>query len=167
MEEFCIKREDETLYLKGAGRLTSQNSEAFKNTVYSFLGESPCRQILLDLSNCQYMDSTFLGIIVGFYKRMRIGDFAIVKPSREAMKHLHSMGIDRLVNIINDCGYFPHEMGTCDVMPTRDPEAILKAHKNLMDLSEENRRKFALLAGVLEKEVAGKLGLDSDRSKLN
>jgi hypothetical protein len=43
MEEFCIKREDETLYLKGAGRLTSQNSEAFKNTVYSFLGESPCR----------------------------------------------------------------------------------------------------------------------------
>jgi anti-anti-sigma factor len=158
MEEFCIKRENETLYLKGAGRLTSQNSEEFKNTVFTLLNAMSCKQVMLDLSDCSYMDSTFLGIIVGFYKKLRkSGEFFIVKPSREAIKHLHSMGIDRLVNIINDCGYFPADMGSCSIAPTKDPEAILRAHRNLMELSKHNSDKFTLLAEVLEQQIKRQL----------
>lgn len=155
MEQYCYKKEDETLYLRGVGRLTAQNSEEFKNTVFQFLQKNLCQKIVLDLSDCQYMDSTFLGLLVGFYKKIRkTGNFFIVKPSREAMAHLHSMGIDKIINIWNDHLDFPKEMGNCSANPTKDPQTILKAHQNLMELSSDNAKKFALLASVLENTIA-------------
>jgi hypothetical protein len=103
------------------------------------------------------MDSTFLGIIVGFYKKMRsCGSFIIVKPSREAISHLHSMGIDKIVEIRREWEYFPSDMGLCDTQPTKDAEAILSAHRNLMEISSRNAQKFAVLASALENHIKQK-----------
>ncbi len=154
MNEFCIKQEDETLFLRGAGRLTSQNSEEFKNTVFTLLNNKGCTTILLDLSQCEYMDSTFLGILVGFYKKMKsCGSFSIVKPSKEALGHLHSMGIDKIIDIQNNSRSFPSEMGLCGRQPTKDARAILSAHRNLMEISSQNTQKFAVLVKALESHI--------------
>lgn len=154
MEHFCFKQESETLYLRGSGRLTSQNSEEFKKTVFNFLNTQALRKVLFDLSQCDYMDSTFLGVLVGIYKKMRgHGDFCIVKPSHEATQHLQSMGMDKIITIQMEMTDFPHDMGSCPNIPTKDAESILHAHKNLMELSQTNAQKFALLASVLERQV--------------
>lgn len=154
MEQFCFKQESGTLFLRGVGRLTSQNSEEFKKTVSEYIDNTQLKEVLLDLSNCQYMDSTFLGLLVGFYKKMRkIGDFCIIKPSPEALQHLSSMGIDKIISIQQQSIQFPVDMWVCNNNPTRDPESILNAHKNLMELSRKNSKKFALLASALESHI--------------
>ncbi len=157
MEQFCFKRESETLFLRGAGRLTSQNCQDFKKTVFSCLDNATLRHVLFDLSQCDYMDSTFLGMIVGIYKKMRSqGNFSIVQPSPAALQHLHSMGMDRLIPIQTAPGNFPAEMGICSNKPTVEPEEILNAHKNLRDISHENKEKFSLLIDVLENQIVQK-----------
>jgi hypothetical protein len=106
------------------------------------------------------MDSTFLGLLVGVHKKLRqfggVG-LTVYTPSASAQEHLHSMGIDRIITISGHTFPFPEFMETCTSRPTENPQDILTAHQHLMELSAENRKRFAILAQVLDKEIQKKL----------
>lgn len=50
------------------GRGTMQNSPTFRSFVDGVLEESPTAKVEVDLSACEYLDSTFLGSLVALHK---------------------------------------------------------------------------------------------------
>jgi len=149
----------EDLFLRGEGSLNARNCDEFRKQVYSLV-QGGVKKVHLDLAKCSYMDSTFLGLLVGVHKKLRqfggVG-LTVYTPSASAQEHLHSMGIDRIITISGVTFPFPEIMETCTSRPTENPQDILTAHQHLMDLSAENRKRFAILAQVLDKEIQKKI----------
>ena len=60
-------------------------------------------KIIVDLSYCTYVDSTFVGLIVKIYKRIseKNGQLKLVFPETKAMIHFHTIGITRMVECFN------------------------------------------------------------------
>ena len=60
-------------------------------------------KIIIDLSFCTYVDSTFVGLIVKIYKRMyeKNGQLKLVFPETKAMIYFHTIGITRMVDCFN------------------------------------------------------------------
>jgi anti-sigma B factor antagonist len=113
--------------------------------------------IHVDLSECRYMDSTFIGLLVAIDKKMRKATgqrMHVLRPSTECMEILSQIGLQKYLSIEQDDVRFPESMEalTSDVeRPGAD--FILKAHEALMETSEEARRKFALLKEMLERKL--------------
>jgi len=61
-------------------------------------------KIIIDLSACTYVDSTFVGLIVKIYKRIseKNGQLKLVFPETKAMIYFHTIGITRLAPCFNN-----------------------------------------------------------------
>ncbi|MDB5298172.1 MAG: hypothetical protein JWO31_4155 [Phycisphaerales bacterium] len=54
------------------GRATMHHSPAAEELVVQTLDRDPAATVALDLSDCSYLDSTFLGSLFGLYQRYRL-----------------------------------------------------------------------------------------------
>lgn len=91
----CVQQQGQTVSCQVVGRATMRQTPALRQRVEQSLG--PGSVILhVDLHECTYMDSTFLGTLVMF-KRMagdhRLGQFALVAPSAECSRLLRQSGL--------------------------------------------------------------------------
>lgn len=152
---------DNTLFLRALGHITAALCSDLRERVYPRLdGEVPVLGMYVDLAACDYMDSTFMGLLVGFNKRLLKSTgkrLVLVSPSAGARDLLAGLGLTALVDIRDGGPTFPKNLEP--VEKTRPPGAdmLLKAHENLMDISAENRKKFAGLHSVLKSQQDGKL----------
>lgn len=60
-------------------------------------------KVIIDLSFCTFVDSTFIGIIVKILKTVRgnNGQMKLVFPEKNARTHLHTTGIIRVIDCFN------------------------------------------------------------------
>lgn len=154
----CMKSSGDAIYLRGDGKLNARNCDEFKQRVFKLV-QNGIKAVHLDLAKCSYMDSTFLGLLVGLHKMVRQhggSGLTVYSPSIPALEHISSMGIDKLIRISPELIEFPPAMEMCTPKETRSAKDILAAHQHLMELSPENRRRFKILAQVLEKEIQGR-----------
>ncbi|MCX7656729.1 MAG: STAS domain-containing protein [Treponemataceae bacterium] len=156
-ESLLYTEEQGVLYLKAVGHITAALCADLREIVFSRLDSAPpVQDLYIDLSQCTYMDSTFMGLLVGFNKRLLRSakhPITIVHPSDEARNLLAALGIVSLVKFVETAVEFPKNM--IDIIQTKkaELELLLHAHENLMEISEENRKKFATLHGVLKSQM--------------
>lgn len=144
------------LIIVGTGSLNARNCDEFRKQINQLLEDEPLESVHLDLSECTYMDSTFLGVLVGIHKKNRQNrgnGLFVHKPSKPAQEHLESMGIHKILTITSEPLDLPQNLEPCESKKTEHPQDILSAHQHLMDLSPENRKRFAILAQVLENQI--------------
>jgi len=168
-EAVFYKSEDSIIYMKATGHVTALVCPALKTAVFERLDvDPPVGKIYLDLSDCEYMDSTFLGLIVGTQKRFaglkggtQVGSGPIVLLSvNEACKGLlRTIGVLGMVELSDAPVPFPSELERLSGEGRTSARFLLDAHEELSDLSFENRRRFATLTTVLKSVV------DSERLK--
>ena len=170
MEEATFyKSEDSIIYIKATGHVTALVCPELKAAVFERLDmDPPVGEIYVDLSDCEYMDSTFLGLIVGTQKRFarlkgstQIGSGRIVLLSvNEACRGLlRTIGVLGMVELSDAPVPFPAELERISGEGKTSARFLLDAHEELSDLSSENRRRFATLTTVLRSVV------DSERLK--
>lgn len=158
-EVLRYKEKDGYLYVRAEGHVTASLCADLRFIVFGRFDKAPpVAGMYVDLSACTYMDSTFMGLLVGFNKRLAkagAGKLHIVKPTKSARDLLTGLGLVALVDISDQDVAFPEDME--DVVKTRNTGAdvVLKTHENLMELSDENAKRFATLHSVL-KGQAGK-----------
>ena len=71
-EAIFFKESDETIYIRAQGHVTASLCPELKSKAFARLALKPSVQaVYFDLSTCEYMDSTFLGLIVGINKRFK------------------------------------------------------------------------------------------------
>jgi anti-anti-sigma factor len=115
--------------------------------------------VYVDLAQCTYMDSTFIGLLVAIDRKLQKGSggrLHVMQPSPECLGFFRQLGLQDLLVLDPAPMLPPPEM--------KEPESaagkpgadfILRAHEALMETSEEARRKFGLLREELERKLRG------------
>ncbi len=142
------------------GRANFTSSVDFK-TLLSDLLQRGCNCLVLELSECVLMDSTFLGVLAGFGLRLSAGDgeqtrrgIELLNPGPRIIELLETLGVLHLFRLTQGPLTPPAPTQTLEPTPstpTKEEVArtCLEAHQTLMDLSPENAAKFKDVAQFL------------------
>lgn len=149
--------------IKLAGRANFQCSVHFKTLIHS-LSEKGHSRFVIDVTECQLMDSTFLGVLAALALRFCPqadstceGRLELLNPSERIYDMLDNLGIAGLFHVLKDSvptGDFT-PVNAPDVVPDRKETAktCLDAHRLLMELNPANESKFKDVARFLEEDL--------------
>ncbi len=150
------------------GDATMKISHILKKFMMDLMEESEGhhRNFKIDLRNCHYMDSTFTGILIileKYAKRKLDNRFEIVNPSKFCYNVLDTMGLVPLFKITNESENY--EGSAVQLKPfhiQKLEEAIIMylAHKELSDISEENKEEFKDVQKFLKEHIESETGKD-------
>ena len=140
----CIKIEGPANFAAGVDFKTVVNRSC----------EEGGRVLLLDLTDCVNMDSTFLGILMSMTNRL--DRIELLNPSDRITDLLDSLGVKEL--LIVGTGENPFDAKLQEAESTNADkraltEASLKAHKLLMEINPDNVSKFKDVAQFLEEDL--------------
>ena len=88
-----------TLYVVLYGELDDHSASYTKETLDDAFAGNDFSQIIIDLSELQFMDSTGIGVLIGRYKKMRVKNIPIYicNPSKQAEKIFKMTGLYELM----------------------------------------------------------------------
>lgn len=157
-EALYYQETEEGLFVRARGHITAAISTDLRELVLARLTRAPVPPVLgVDLSECDYMDSTFMGLLVGFHKRYKAltgRPLTIVRPTAECSKLLAGLGILKLMSVVTGPEpTLPDRWNGVQAVHSPSTEVLLTAHRNLSELSPENQVKFSALQSVLEQEL--------------
>jgi len=117
--------------------------------------EAGVREIVVDLRECTYMDSTFLGTLLTLHRTLEarsLSALTLVAPSTACAKIFHDMGMNDLFRVVSEPTVpLPSEMSTStswtelslqSVDPIAQRRNIIEAHEHLAALPGEAGEQF-------------------------
>jgi anti-anti-sigma regulatory factor len=161
--EILVCSEDQRVCIRIRGRADVTVSVPFKELLQG-LRSRHFQHYELELSECQAMDSTFLGVLCGFAQRCDaelVGDNKrpiLFNANGRIAGLLDSLGVEEMFQFRS--GY-PSDKGPCEPLLT-DPGASshhrvaatsLEAHQTLMALNPDNIPKFKDLTEFLAEDL--------------
>lgn len=176
MSKILVARSADLGLVKVVGRGSFQNSSCFK-AFYLQLLKDGVRRFVVDLGACTYLDSTFLGILLGLglkLKEVESGRLNILNATPRNLELLRNLGLDRLIHIqgadqASSSGTNGTASGTTNLngvkedqfkempcpVPTRAEAAptILEAHEALMEFDPRNVPKFKDVVEFLREDL--------------
>jgi anti-sigma B factor antagonist len=95
-----MAQEGKHAQIKIEGRGTFEIAGAFKQAYQQLLGRG-AKEFIIDLSLCETLDSTFLGILIGCGLRVKeaSGILRIIEATKEIVALFREVGLDRLFDI--------------------------------------------------------------------
>jgi anti-anti-sigma factor len=149
--------ENNNIFIRALGRVTLNICYELRDRIFSRLGEQPpVGDIFLDLSRCDYMDSTFMGIILGINKKLKKiteAGLTVVCPTAECSSLFSGLNILKLFTVRESLVTFPARLETISVFEKPGPDIVLRAHDELAEISDANADKFRVLREMLKKRV--------------
>lgn len=151
-----FKDETTSLLIRASGHITANICADLRPLVFDALDrEDPPRQVAVWLEDTRYMDSTFMGLLAGINKRllkMGADRLILVRPSQSAVELLQELGVLALVDRDEGDRVFPEGAEELGKSVQASADLLLKAHENLMELSDDNRERFKTLHTVLKAQ---------------
>lgn len=155
---------DEATLIAARGRATWSHAETFFEAAEAVIEEK--RSLIVDLSGCEYLDSTFLGTLFQVASEAEVASVPLriqgVLPSVRAWLEelsMHSV----LARVSEDAVEVPREMQKLSEARsdrTHERLRLLRAHELLARLSDANREKFQDVVETLRSEI-GEAGVGS------
>jgi anti-anti-sigma factor len=139
-----------------AGRGTMRESPAVRDFVCGAIEDGA--DTVLDLSECEYLDSTFLGCLVMLHERGKShkGSFGVVADDSTRKRLLHTIGLDRLLTFADGC---PQTTGDCVELKITELERLefgehlLETHRKLAELGGPAAAAFHKVADELAQDI--------------
>ena len=149
--------------IKINGRANFSSSIDFRTAVNRLL-ERGYRYFVLDLSECQLMDSTFLGVLAGFGLKMnppgssQPSVIELLNPNARVTELLENLGVLHLFSVCERAPTATAPAGAEPVNPSQPSKievqrACLEAHQTLMAINPENVAKFKDLTQFLAEDL--------------
>ncbi|MCX7712876.1 MAG: STAS domain-containing protein [Chthoniobacterales bacterium] len=151
------------IWLRVIGRGTFQTSAGLKRYCKDMIDRGQ-RKFVIDLSQCELMDSTFMGAITGIALTLRDKSghcsLEVIHANDRNASLLHNLGLDQLFTVrkIGDPNSpqlpEPSQPMQQLTQPPSGPDTshILDAHKALIQADESNAYRFRDVLELLEKE---------------
>ncbi|MFO7526395.1 MAG: STAS domain-containing protein [Ignavibacteriaceae bacterium] len=81
-------------------RATIKEAAVFRDRIFETIAMKQYK-LVIDLSNCEFIDSTFLGALVMILKRIteKGGELKLIIPGTEAFEIMNTMGLYKIFNI--------------------------------------------------------------------
>jgi anti-anti-sigma factor len=143
------------------GNLKYTSSSGFDIFLDDFLARA-YQDVVIDLSEASFIDSTNLGLIARIAERSRRmgrNPVTLISPRDDINRILKSVRFDRIFRIVeteesaaDSAGVEESEVKTGGDHVDRDHlDMILRAHKALIEIDENNRDDFQDVVDLLEK----------------
>jgi anti-anti-sigma factor len=150
--------DDHVHVLRYVGDIRHPLAPSVSRFVDTLLERFDGEDVVVDLSEVDAIDSTNLGEIarIAVLLAERNGKrAAIVSPREEISQVLHSMALDEVFDMLTEpTSAVPGEpIPTIAASRELSLQTILAAHRRLMQMNEENRKKFAQVVELLEHEL--------------
>ena len=149
------------------GRGTMKESPAVQEFVSRTLvddgaGEAAAGTVTVDLSACEYLDSTFLGCLLGLYKQFDGrggGRFSITAPPATLAKLFGPTRLDKLMSARSEPPAVTGEWVPLEVaQPVTDARDlthhVMECHRRLAEVEGPQQAAFRRIADQLEHELA-------------
>jgi anti-sigma B factor antagonist len=158
--------DQDIVVLRVIGRGTYQNSMSLERLDHQYEQQHRPVRYILDLEQCNYMDSTFMGVLayLGSRQLQHQGNRTIVvNLNKHTRKLLSILGLTNILQVQEEeSDYSPKQ---AQFVAPAEPEAdkldrithMLQAHQQLADLTSENEVRFknvlAVLGESLKREI--------------
>ena len=154
-EEVLLTTSAEGLVVKARGHVTARLCRELRHRVEERFA-ALSGPLVVDLSDCSYMDSTFLGLLASLNRRLcgpRGSRLIVHNPSDRCELLMREVGLLGLLSLRRGPEIAADEEERVTCREQVNAEFLLKAHEELMELSDENRRRFSLIRGILKREA--------------
>ena len=148
-EGYCVRIE---------GRGTMRESRCAAEFTAGPLAE-PGVSVVVDLSACEYLDSTFLGCIVDMHRRAgkeKPPRFTVFAPPEQVQKLLYPMRLDLVLKTTDRP---PEVVGDYVTLPAAEPGTpevmrhVMECHRLLADVGGPQKAVFTAIADNIEREL--------------
>jgi anti-anti-sigma factor len=121
--------------------------------------ESPGANVVVDLSDCEYLDSTFLGCLIEMHRRAGKASpprFLVFAPPDKVRKLLSPTKLDMVLKTTAEA---PQVVGEFVALPVADagsPEVmrhVMECHRQLAAVGGPQKAAFAAIADSIEREL--------------
>lgn len=162
-----------TVFARIHGLGSFSNAGPFREYVDAMV-QHGTRQIVIDLEDCVGLDSTFLGVIMGFLScpieetdDQTIADYVtvtIVNSTAEAQRALESVGLCTLLDVREGHVEIPRlklQLLKNDWLDERRRVLLIRhAHENLVRLDKRNEEKFGPFIRALMADIESRNSRD-------
>lgn len=152
---------DHSVWLRVSGRGTFQTSAGMKEYARRMIQRGH-RSFVIDLADCELMDSTFMGTMAGIALRLRelgSGGLSVLHPNPRNRSLLENLGLDHLFSFDLPEGSkaAPRQVAQEKIPPAVTDSAsqqatILSAHEALVEADPENEERFRDVLDLLKQE---------------
>ena len=149
------------IFIRVTGRGSFKISATLKQFIAGVTSKQPVSVIVLDLSECIGMDSTFMGVLAGLAGRLKQHGqtLELINLSEKNEQLMATLGVDKVIAHYSHS--HGHELPTvpAESLPTASAtkkdlaETALQAHETLVELNEENRPRFKRVIEYLKVDV--------------
>jgi anti-anti-sigma factor len=155
---YQVARLGSTVFVRSVGLANMKNAPMLD----SFLREVIRQGVLLvcvDLSSCSGMDSTFMGLLVGFSQELSEvkGRLVVVNPTEQNQRLLDMLGVSEVLPVVAQSSPTELEFVVIPASPMVSPlqrlEIIQRAHQHLIELNQTNVTKFSAFLEMLEVDL--------------
>ena len=158
---------DRTAVLRVEGRGSFKTSPPMKQFIQRMVESKSINHVLIDMSECCGMDSTFMGVLAGLSYHVKDTpgfSLKLINLSEKNQKLLTTLGVDRVVNYSSSATDEERELITTqgagaqvlesDSANTREAaETTLEAHEALVDINPDNLVKFKSVIELLQNDL--------------
>jgi len=158
---------DQTAVIRVEGRGSFRIGPPMKQFIHQVVESKSASRILIDMSDCIGMDSTFMGVLAGlsyFIKDKPGVSLKLINLSGKNQNLLITLGVDRVVDyslsatsgeetLVAGQGknLQPLEAGFADKLDAA--KATLEAHETLANINSENQVRFKSVLELLQNDV--------------
>jgi len=162
-----VSESEKFALVKLIGRGTFKNSAPFKEFI-EYAGVSKGKCLVLDMTDCVNLDSTFMGIVAGIsghYSIKSLPKPILINVSEKTRDNLCHLGVASVVNMmtLSECPEeirnLVEETPVADELELKDldklsqAEMMLEAHEKLVEIHEKNVSEFQDVLDYLRKRV--------------
>ena len=145
------------VWVRVEGNGSSTNSTALRKFAKEMIHRG-AREFVVDLANCQGMDSTFMGTLAGisfWLRELGEGSLSVVNLNERNAESLSNLGLDQLFNVrVSNIGKDEQILPIpSDENRTDRAQTVLEAHEALVKSAPENISKFKDVIQFLEEEL--------------
>ena len=152
--------QENVVYLKVVGHITAKLCGSLKLRTQESVSSLPAsRGVFIDLADCTYMDSTFIGLLIGLNKQFskKFGlRLVLFRVNDTCRKLLEGLGVASLFDYRTDEIELPKNLQDLSDKEKTSPELLLQVHEDLMDVSPANRARFSGLHSILKAKIEPK-----------
>ncbi len=133
------------MWVRVHGRGSFQNSAGLKDFAAE-MTERGHREFVVDLKDCELMDSTFLGTLAGIALKLRpAGQLRVIRANDRCRSVMANLGLDRVFTVDGPVPEAPPAAALEDTDRLPHParrETIIEAHENLVEADPGNAVRF-------------------------
>ncbi|MFA4985140.1 MAG: STAS domain-containing protein [Candidatus Brocadiia bacterium] len=141
-------RKDTTLYVRVLGLGSLSSGAPLRNLIKDCLADG-CDEFIFDLSSCQGMDSTFMGILAGLSLDLHEGDGGMVMLLGMSDYNRHLLVQLGVLELLDEGdAELPSDLEWVRLDPSAASaldraKSAYEAHNRLIHIKPENRQRFA------------------------